>query len=543
MVKNRIYSIKSIICMVAAVAILPGLAVAKTKHPKVNDNPRIILERPDPAYPPQPAFFELRQGDAVVYLLGSQHKIKKHTKWLTPRVRDAFFASSDIWFEITAEDSAHPIMAIKSMRSGAAEDGKSLANVLTPEEYARVEKVAQKLSIEMGNLDNLKPWLVADILQGNFQAKADKGEIEKAPVISSDAPVENTDLPAVVPAPDAKEDAPAPKKKPRIHMQGGVEDILSLMVIDRPTHSIENVEKHILLFDNLPDETQRLYLTNTLDELDDKSGEMEAMSKAWQSGDLPALGKNEVAKMKASNDSFYNAMLKSRNIEMADAIERELQKGSGTDFFVVGAAHLAGPDSVLQTLINRGYRPTRLYDTQEPVETNDPGTQPDLPLYQVAVEALPKLDLHLLAPTAEKRDVANLRIMATYVTNGCGEYLPIVYKTRTDGNILEIDVAGGTLFVNPPQKQDTCGPVSKSPYVDIPLKLADLRNNNIDTVWLMRRGSLDKLTVDLTRNDLTLTPTKPMHGFKAKSSSVLTVALPGNLMLEAAGEKDTATQH
>jgi uncharacterized protein len=500
-------SIKTVSC-VAFATILAGPAGAAPKSPHAHPRP---LEIADPSYPPQPAFFVIKDNDSILYVLGSQHKVRTHTKWLTPQVRDAFFEADRIWFEITDEDSSHPILQIKSMRQGEAESGDTLSKVLTQEEYARVTAAANSIGVEMSTLDQLKPWLVGDILMGTFQAKIDEKKYDDGSPVKD---IRN----------DQKDKSAGTAKKRPAAMQGGVEDMLSLMDVGRPMKSIENVENHIMLFEKLPDDVQRKYLMVAIDELEDKTDEMKALSKAWRRGDLATLGETDVAKMKTDNEAFYDAMLKSRNVEMTDRAD-EILKGSGVDFFVVGAAHLAGPDSVLEMLKARGHRPIRLFDTKPPVAMKDPGRGPDMPLYHVVPEPMPKLQVQLLPPVAGQIDTARLRLMADYMTNGCGEYLPLLYKIRKDGNIFEIQTAGGTLFVNPPQNRDTCGPASKVSYVDIPINARDLRENNVSTLWLMRGGGIDKFSVDVTDKTLSITPPERLKFFKTKTHGEMTVTL------------------
>lgn len=486
---------------------LPTHAAETWKTPP--RNLAAALEKPDPAYPPQPAFFVLRDQDSVLYLMGSQHRIPKKTKWLTPQVRSAFFESDEIWFEITMEDSAHPIHQINSMREGQADEGQALPQVLTAEEYEKVQTAADKLGVDMNLLDTLKPWAAADVLDGLFQARLEEKE--------------NPDANGYSDAKDLKAGAKPKSKMPQ--MQGGVEDILSLMSIGRPMKSVEDVERHIMLFDRLPIATQRLYLMNTIRELTDISEDFKRLTKSWSTGDLPAIARDEVAKMKRNNPDYYDAMLTRRNIEMTDRIESEMKK-SGVDFIVVGAAHLSGEDSVLNMLINRGYRPMRVYDTQSPVATHDPGYKVDLPLFQAQAERLPKLSVTLLPPLTSEPNAARLRLSAPYVTHACGEYLPLLNRTQYDGSLVDVQVSGMALFFAPPRQRENCGTPSKVAYVDIPLDLKKIKENKADTLWLSRRGAMDKFKLSLTDDALTLTPPEdPLQGFSMRNIAPQTVSL------------------
>jgi uncharacterized protein YbaP (TraB family) len=65
--------------------------------------------------------------------------------------------------------------------------------------------------------------------------------------------------------------------------------------------------------------------------------------------------------MKESAPGVYKAILVDRNTDWANQIETLLE-GSGTAFIAVGAAHLAGDDSVQAMLTQRGVDVERVAD-------------------------------------------------------------------------------------------------------------------------------------------------------------------------------------
>jgi uncharacterized protein len=77
------------------------------------------------------------------------------------------------------------------------------------------------------------------------------------------------------------------------------------------------------------------------------------MVASWAEGDVPALARLVVDDMKADSPELYKVLLVDRNTDWANQIQTQLE-GSGTAFIAVGAAHLAGPDSVQAILQSRG---------------------------------------------------------------------------------------------------------------------------------------------------------------------------------------------
>ena len=73
---------------------------------------------------------------------------------------------------------------------------------------------------------------------------------------------------------------------------------------------------------------------------------------------MAALERVAVEDMKRESPAVYEALLVKRNTDWADQIQT-LLAGSGTTFIAVGAAHLAGEDSVQELLEARGVEVAR----------------------------------------------------------------------------------------------------------------------------------------------------------------------------------------
>jgi len=87
----------------------------------------------------------------------------------------------------------------------------------------------------------------------------------------------------------------------------------------------------------------------------DATAELDGMVAAWASGDVKALETLAVDEMQVETPALYEALLVRRNTDWANQIQTLLE-GSGTVFIAVGAAHLAGDDSVQEILGDRGVR-------------------------------------------------------------------------------------------------------------------------------------------------------------------------------------------
>ena len=84
---------------------------------------------------------------------------------------------------------------------------------------------------------------------------------------------------------------------------------------------------------------------------------LDALVEAWLNGDMLALGAL-VHESMAGFPEMYELLIAARNRRWTDTIEAMLGDAD-TQFVVVGAAHLVGPDNLLELLRTRGIRVVR----------------------------------------------------------------------------------------------------------------------------------------------------------------------------------------
>ncbi len=124
---------------------------------------------------------------------------------------------------------------------------------------------------------------------------------------------------------------------------------------------LETLAQQMSLFTDLDDELARLLLREALDELPNMAGELEALIKDWQAGDVDRVD-SLLARQVGEDprlEGFYRAILDDRNVKMARTIADWL--GQDRDIFVlVGAGHFAGDKGIVQLLRDRGLQVTQL---------------------------------------------------------------------------------------------------------------------------------------------------------------------------------------
>jgi len=153
----------------------------------------------------------------------------------------------------------------------------------------------------------------------------------------------------------------APLIKAGYDPASGVELVLKAraQAAGKPIHGFETLEEQVGLIAGLPDDAQLDFLRSTLKTFDNASVELDRLVNAWSSGDVASLERYSVRQMKEENEVVYDTLLTRRNVNWAGQIQTLLE-GEGTVFIAVGAAHLAGEDSVQSILATRGVRSTRV---------------------------------------------------------------------------------------------------------------------------------------------------------------------------------------
>ncbi|QYC09475.1 TraB/GumN family protein [Brevundimonas nasdae] len=265
-----------------------------------------------------PALWVVKDADSTLYLFGSIHVLRPTTGWASPRVTQAFDSASDIWFEISNPDDQAAIMPL--IQQHGLSPQTPLSSRLTPEEVAELDEAAKAIGASAAQMDIMKPWLAALSL------------------------------------------SVAPLVKAGYDPKSGVEMALKARAeaAGKPIHGFETLDKQIGMLANLPDDTQLAFLRETLKNYDEATTMLDTMVGAWAQGDVATLDRVAVQEMKSDSPELYKVLLVERNTDWANQIQTLLQ-GSGTAFIAVGAAHLAGEDSVQAILKSRGV-------TVEPVQ-------------------------------------------------------------------------------------------------------------------------------------------------------------------------------
>jgi uncharacterized protein YbaP (TraB family) len=122
---------------------------------------------------------------------------------------------------------------------------------------------------------------------------------------------------------------------------------------------LESVQEQINYIANMGEGNESEFILLSLDELEEISSSMEDLIRAWREGDMQALAELFVDSMRSESEDLYNSLLLERNQNWLPVIEQMFSE-DGTEFVLVGAAHLVGDDGLLSLLQARGYQVEQL---------------------------------------------------------------------------------------------------------------------------------------------------------------------------------------
>lgn len=259
-----------------------------------------------------PKLWKVSGGAATVYLYGSVHILKPATYWDTPQVETALGESRTLWLEIADIDKpADMFPLIQSLGLDAAHP---LSGKLAPDDQVRLAAALKTLGAPPMALDKMRPWMAAITL------------------------------------------SMAPLQKAGYDPASGVDLLLKKAASARgiPVMGFETGAQQLHYFADLSAADELDFLHQTLAQFADALPLLDKTEAAWEAGDERELYR--LSRMDIS-ESLYQLILVKRNQAFAKTIASWMAT-PGTEMVVVGAAHLAGPDSVQSQLRKMGYQVT-----------------------------------------------------------------------------------------------------------------------------------------------------------------------------------------
>lgn len=261
----------------------------------------------------EPAIWVAKSPTATVYLFGSVHLLKADAQWRSAKLENALAASQELWLEVADLDdaaAARPLIAQLGL-----DPQHPLSNKLDAAHRAKLATLLQGMGAPANALDPMRPWLAGLTVEL------------------------------------------MPLQKAGFNPSAGVDVTLKADAIRRgePVKGFETLQQQFRYFADLKPKDELDFFNESLDDSAEGLKTMTEVEHAWEVGDVAAIAK-------ALNDDMpkpvYDVLVVKRNQDFAHQIRARMQT-PGVIMVVVGAAHLAGPDSVQVQLARLGVKTER----------------------------------------------------------------------------------------------------------------------------------------------------------------------------------------
>lgn len=266
-----------------------------------------------------PAFWQVRSDTANVYLLGSMHFGRPDFYPLPAVVEKAFNDAEILAVEINIA-KLNPTVAMTSLyQHGQIPGGGTLKSKVSAQTYARLNEICRQYNVPLTALEQFQPWFAAMQL---VEVALRTGGLQQ-------------------------------------HL--GVDLHFLSRAAGKQIDELETLDSQLRIFSGLTDAEQESFLKRSLEDLGNSDQYLDAMSRAWKSGDTDSLDRELIEPFRddPGNEKLFKKLFVERNLEMLAAVENYLKSGR-TVFFVVGAAHMTGADGIVAELRKRGHTVNQL---------------------------------------------------------------------------------------------------------------------------------------------------------------------------------------
>lgn len=262
-----------------------------------------------------PALWKLSDEDTTIYLLGTVHLLRPEMEWMSPEIEAAILQSDTVVFEAdtTSPQAQRDIMQF-SVAEGLYNDGTQLTNSLTADEIAELKEGLEIVGLPVEALQPQKPWFAA--INISVKQMVDGG----------------------------------------FDPESGVEKVIERQAMAQGAGFayLETIDQQLGGLARLDTCEQVDFLLMTADSLETGTEALDLLIEEWLDGDVHGLGVLMANPDMLGSQAIYDVMMTERNARWVPQITAMLDD-PGTKLIAVGAAHLAGEDSVITMLRNEGY--------------------------------------------------------------------------------------------------------------------------------------------------------------------------------------------
>lgn len=259
------------------------------------------------------AVWRASNGDSEIFLGGTVHLLRPSDYPLPGEFEQAYSRSDRLFFE--TDISAMNDLAVQAgmLQQLMYTDERTLESVLSQQAYGALSEYVSGLGMPLAMLQKFKPGLVVSTLQVlEFQ------KLGFTP--------EGVDM--------------------HFYQRASADG--------KPLGELESIQAQIDYIAGMGEGNESDFILVSLGEMEEISSAMDELVSAWREGNNEQLAELFVNDMKEQSLDLYNSLIVERNNNWMEVIGPMFQQ-DGTEFILVGAAHLVGEDGLLAQLARRGF--------------------------------------------------------------------------------------------------------------------------------------------------------------------------------------------
>lgn len=266
----------------------------------------------------QTSVWQVSKGDNKIYLAGTIHLLRQQDYPLPAAFEQAFDDSQRLFFETDIGAMSDMGLQQRMLQQLTYQDGRTLSAVLSEEAYTALSEYAAGSGIPLGMLQTFKPGLLISTLSVmEFQ-------------------------------------------KLGFTPQGVDAYFFSKAVGEGKTRGeLESIDQQIAMLARMGEGYESDFVLYSIRDFAELGDAIESMVQAWREGNTDLLHSEFVEPMLTETPDLYDSILVARNNDWMPAIEAMFDT-EGTEFVLVGVAHLVGEHGLISLLQSKGYDVTQL---------------------------------------------------------------------------------------------------------------------------------------------------------------------------------------
>ncbi len=262
----------------------------------------------------QSSVWQVSNGNDSLFIGGTVHILPKAEMPLPAEFNHAYEQADTIILEAPLPDPADTNAQMQMLGALSYTNNETLSQKLEPEIKASLENKLSEFGANLAKLDGFRPAMVSIVLMSM--------ELQKQNLMGEGV------------------DAYFTKK--------ATED-------NKTKNYLETIEFQLEFFKTMGQGNENDFIKRNLAELHNYGDMFKGLLAAWRKGDTDTLNKVALEDMQQNDPNSYKQIITDRNNDWLPKVEAMFNNDKN-EFVLVGVAHLAGQDSLLTLLENKGYK-------------------------------------------------------------------------------------------------------------------------------------------------------------------------------------------